>query len=352
MPGRNLIHPDCRADFVKSIQQLKPGETFHGESIALRKDGSSLRVEAHGSLILIEGEPRLLVGAHNVTKRHLAEEALQEREKRLSDIITNASEIIYTLSPEGVFTFVSPAWTAKLGHNVADVLGRNFAAFLHPDNVPDYFQLMKLLRKTGKLRKGVEYQVRHKDGTWRWHRTTGSMLRDNQGNPAGYVGVAEDITEQVRAKEILQERERQLSNIIESASETISTFTPEGIFTFVSSALTRNFGYDVADLIGHSLTEFIHPDDVPRCTYILNRMRTSGKPRDSAEYRMRHKDGTYHWRRMAASVLRDNRGNTTGYVGVAEDITAQGNRTPPGRSQTGRRGRQPRQKPVPGQRQQ
>jgi PAS domain S-box-containing protein len=126
----------------------------------------------------------------------------------------------------------------------------------------------------------------------------------------------------MRAEEALQQREKQLNDIVQNASETIYTFAPDGIFTFVSSAWTQNLGHDVADVLGHSFTEFIHPDDVPRCVYLISRMQTTGKPRESTEYRVRHKDGSWRWHRTSGSVLRDSQGKPTGYVGVAEDITA------------------------------
>ena len=93
-------------------------------------------------------------------------------------------------------------------------------------------------------------------------------------------------------KRFFNKREKQLSDIVANASETICTFSPEGIFTFVSPAWTENLGHDPAEVLGHSFTEFIHPEDLSQCTALLERVRTVGNPRESVEYRIRHKDGT------------------------------------------------------------
>ena len=55
---------------------------------------------------------------------------LRQREDRLNSIINNVSELIYTLSPEGIVTFTSPAWSDKLGWEVIAIQGKSFA--FHP----------------------------------------------------------------------------------------------------------------------------------------------------------------------------------------------------------------------------
>ena len=48
---------------------------------------------------------------------------------------------------------------------------------------------------TGEPERGVEYRIQHNDGTWRWHKSAISLVRDNDRKPPYIVGIAEDITE-------------------------------------------------------------------------------------------------------------------------------------------------------------
>ena len=53
---------------------------------------------------------------------------------RLRALTEYALEIITVQDATGVFTYVNEAVTRHLGHAAADLLGRNAAEFLHPDD--------------------------------------------------------------------------------------------------------------------------------------------------------------------------------------------------------------------------
>ena len=136
----------------------------------------------------------------NITNRKRAEELIRASEERLTTIVHNAAESIYTMSLDGVLTFVSPVWTRILGHDLSEVEGQNFTPFIHPEDVAECQATLKRVLATGEPQHRT-YRIRHKDGNWRWHRTAGSLVKDSQGRPAYFVGVAEDVTEQMRAEE-------------------------------------------------------------------------------------------------------------------------------------------------------
>jgi PAS domain S-box-containing protein len=109
-------------------------------------------------------------------------------------IIEHANEIVFTLSPEGVFLFVSPAWTRMLGHPVEEVIGRPFATFVHPDDIARCKRHLQQVFTNAGRGQAVEYRVRHSDGTWRWHRTNGAVMPGDADRPASFVGIARDVT--------------------------------------------------------------------------------------------------------------------------------------------------------------
>ena len=136
-----------------------------------------------------------------LVKRAAAEKALRESEERYRLLIENSHDIIFTLNMDGVFTFVSPSWTALLGHPLNQVVGQPFQPFVHPDDLAACMVSLRALFETGQREKNLEYRVRRIDGSWRWYNTSGVPLRNEAGMVVGYQGSARDITEYKQAEE-------------------------------------------------------------------------------------------------------------------------------------------------------
>ncbi|MEH2413540.1 PAS domain S-box protein [Nostoc sp.] len=133
---------------------------------------------------------------------------LIESDAKFRRIVENANNIIFALTLEGIFSYVSPNWTEIFGHEVAEVEGKSFIPFIHPDDVhicADYFQR---LLTTSKKQDAIEYRIKHKNGTWRWHTSNSSVIRDTNGNVLNFVGICHDTTDRKQALEALAERAR------------------------------------------------------------------------------------------------------------------------------------------------
>ncbi|MCC5650198.1 PAS domain S-box protein [Nostoc sp. XA013] len=131
--------------------------------------------------------------------------ALIESDTKFRTIIENANNIIFALTLEGIFSYVSPNWTEIFGHEIAEVEGKSFVPFIHPDDVPicaDYFQ--KIATTTEK-QDAIEYRIKHKNGTWRWHTSNSSVIRDANGNVLNFVGICHDTTDRKQAEVALRE---------------------------------------------------------------------------------------------------------------------------------------------------
>jgi diguanylate cyclase (GGDEF)-like protein/PAS domain S-box-containing protein len=115
-------------------------------------------------------------------------------EEKFRLLINNSHDIIYTLNQDGIFTFVSPAWTGLLGHRVEDVAGHSFAEFVHPDDLSICTSALSRLFATGQLQADIEYRVRHLDQSWHWHSSNALPLLDEAGKVIGFEGTAKDIT--------------------------------------------------------------------------------------------------------------------------------------------------------------
>jgi len=140
----------------------------------------------------------------DITEYKRTKTALRVSEEKYRRLIENSHDIIYTLTPDGVFTFVSPSWTTHLGHQVTEVTGKPFQQFVHPDDIARCLVFLRAMNEPGQRQTGIEYRAQHADGTWRWHNTNAVPLNNEAGTVVGFEGIATDITERKRTEDKLR----------------------------------------------------------------------------------------------------------------------------------------------------
>jgi len=96
-------------------------------------------------------------------------------------------------------------------------------------------------------------------------------------------------TERKHAIEALQRREEHFRSLIENALDLISIISEDGTIRYASPSHERVLGYRADELVGHSVFQFIHPEDVGE---FASAFSATGPPSSIAS-RVRHKNGTW-----------------------------------------------------------
>jgi PAS domain S-box-containing protein len=195
--------------------------------------------------------------------QHIAKnmtEALRESEEKYRFLIENSHDIIYTLNMDGVFTFVSLAWTILLGYPVAQVVGRPFQPFVHPDDLPDCLAFLHSVIETGQRQEGVEYRVKHIDGAWRWHTSSAVPLRDETGRITGLEGTARDISGRKYAEDALKQIRQNYETFFNTIDEFLFVLDEQGKIISINTTVTDRLGYAREELLGQSVL-MVHPPE-------------------------------------------------------------------------------------------
>ncbi len=119
----------------------------------------------------------------------------------------------------------------------------------------------------------------------------------------------------------VQNREDYFRSLVENASDIIGILDAEARFAYVSPPVTRILGYDQEKIVGNSLFNYIHPEDLDRCrTQFGEKIRNPETSLTSIEFRVRHQDGSF---RVFESTNRNllNHEAVQGVVVNARDIT-------------------------------
>ena len=165
---------------------------------------------------------------------------LRASEEMFRLLIEHSHDIIYSLTSDGIFIYVSPVWTVLLGHPVSEVIGKSFQDFVHADDVPACIAWLQKVIESGQRQEGIEYRVRHLNGEWLLHTSSAVPFSDGTSNVTGYYGIAADITEQKRAlmEKIAQEQRHLLAQHTEKARESERESISRDLHDELGQALT------------------------------------------------------------------------------------------------------------------
>ncbi len=125
-----------------------------------------------------------------------------------------------------------------------------------------------------------------------------------------------------RMRHQLVEREELFRLISENAMDMIAVVDLEWRRLYNSPAYNRILGYSDEELIGSQFFDLVHPDD----RYVAEQAvkeSTGATQIRTVQYRMHHKDGTWHVIESGANPIGDGQGSVTKFVIVNRDVSEQ-----------------------------
>ncbi len=137
---------------------------------------------------------------------------------RLQQLYDKAPLGYQSLDENGCFLAVNQAWLDILGYREEEVIGRNFADFLHPEWQGHFQESFPRFKDKGEIRE-VEFEMRCKDGRIITVAFDGKIGRDQDGRFQQTHCIFRDITAR-RAEEAKREAERRLLRICHLAVDT------------------------------------------------------------------------------------------------------------------------------------
>ncbi|MBN1874555.1 MAG: PAS domain-containing protein [Anaerolineae bacterium] len=137
---------------------------------------------------------------------HMAMEAAQESEARFRQLAENVQEAFWmTDAAQGHFLYISPVYEEMWGRSREEL-------YMHPDawiksvHTQDRARVISLWEQRMRGGYNAVYRIRHPDGSIHWIEDRAFPIQDTSGQVYRIGGVLRDITEQVLAREKLEQR--------------------------------------------------------------------------------------------------------------------------------------------------
>ncbi|MFW5728208.1 MAG: sensor histidine kinase, partial [Spirochaetota bacterium] len=227
-----LLHGDDYDSTMRAMEDHLAGraDEYDCEYRIRAADGSYRWIHDSGTITARhpDGAPRTVTGlVRDVDRQRRTEEEARRSEDWFRKVVENANDVVYALDLDGIFTYVSPAWTPIVGHAPDEVVGHSFEEFVHEEDVPACRAFLEKVTREGVANAGVEYRVLHKNGSIRVHSSNAAPLRGDDEKVTGYLGIARDITERVQAREridaLLQEKDLLLREVHHRVKNNLTT---------------------------------------------------------------------------------------------------------------------------------
>jgi PAS domain S-box-containing protein len=245
-----------------------------------------------------------------------------ESEELYRLLAENSTDMISKHTPEGVYTYASPACRNLLGYEPEELLGRSVYTFFHPEDSKRMGNAHSKSLERPDIYT-VSYRIRRKSGSYIWFETTNRAVRDPETSEVlEIIGVSRDVTERKRIEEALRKSEEFHRLAVEAGR--IGTWDldlqTEECLISPKMAELMDFSVDRTTVPGARWRESIVPEDRNSMSSALAASIESDAPFD-LEFRIALKDGTRRWLYSRGGVFRDASGKALRVHGASIDVT-------------------------------
>ncbi len=313
---RDLVHrDDVERTFEAVRAHFEDYTPFDTEYRLRTKSGSYRWFRVRGVAVRDEtGKPIRMAGSiQDIHDRRMTEEALQASEERFELAVQGTSEGLWDWDVVTNTVWYAPRFKELLGYDGDEFphVFESFEAALHPkDKKPTLEAVRRHLEDNEPF--DVQYRLRTKGGEYRWFRARGVAIRDESGKPIRMAGSIQDITDDRKYQQLINQQ----ATAISSTMEGIALLDSEGRYTFMNKAHAEMYGFDdPEELLCRSWQTLYEPEEAAK----LEQEAFPALARDGrwhGEVTGKKKDGTLFEAEVSLTAL-----DCGGLVCVCRDIT-------------------------------
>ena len=315
-----LIHPED-IPAAQKIHETAP-TSIDEIKFTLRirhKDGHYLYLEFTAHPIIRGG---VFIGGigvgRNITTEKIAEEALGISLERYEVLVNGATDIIYTVSPEGIVTTVNPFIKVVTGWNIDEVVGKNFIQFMHPEE-HEYALKIHNIIASGQKPPIFELRFLQKSGNYLSAEFSITPLFRN-GQFLGTLGIGRDVTERNKFVNMIKISEQRQKVVLNSIKDIAWLKDVNGAYLMVNETFEKIYGIRSEHIAGSTDFDIFSFEKASVLQKEDNEVIATGRPIIKEKHL---KMGERETKIVEISIVPvfDHSGGVNGTVGIAHDIT-------------------------------
>jgi len=315
-------HPEDRIKFTKEVEEKGSIKNYvvmlrktNGEEI-ITLCSATLRRAPDGSVLGYQTIVR------DITQERKALESLRESETQKKAILDASIDRIRLSDTDMKIMWANQTYTRALNIHPEELIGKRcYTVFAKRDTPCSECPSIKAI-KSGKIEHSILTRHSPENNERKTYLDSYAVpLKDEAGDIVKCIQITRNITEQVLALEALQKSEEKYRTILESIEEGYYEVDLAGNFTFFNDSICKMFGYRRDELLGMNNREYTNKKTAERIYKVSKRVYKTGKPKNIVDFEIIRKNGGRRNVEVSVSLMKDSKGNATGFRGILRDVT-------------------------------
>ena len=305
-------------EYKRLWDAITSGKEWYGEFQNRKKNGEIYFESASISPITDEkgNITHFLAVKEDITERKRAEEALLRSRKEFQNYFDSNSIGLSVTASDKTWIEVNQRLCKIFGYSKEELTGLTWVDLSHPDDLSANMALFQQAINGEIDNYELEKRFIKKDGSVIYVTLSVVCQRNDDGSIHHFLSSYIDISEQKNAETLI----KTLSKAIEQSPTSVIITDAEGKIEFVNTKFTSLMQYPLNEIKNKNLRIF-NPGHVPKEVFeIMWKTLRSGSIWQ-AESLNRKKDGSTFWENVIISPLLDDKGATSNYIIISEDIT-------------------------------
>ncbi len=309
------VHPESRREFQQLLE--KNGMVAGFEAEMLRKDGQKIWVSITAQKVQLTESTVYYEGiVEDITQRKKAELQL----RLLSRAVEQSANAVIITDARGTIQYVNPGFCQLTGYRPEEVVGKNPRVLNSGKTPPQTFKDLWETITSGREWRGV-FLNRKKDGTLFWENATISPITDEQGDITHFLAMKEDITEQRRMQEKLQNAHLDCERLLSSISAALIGLNETDRVMRWNQMAETLFGIPAEQVVGKSFLECGIQWDWIRMLECIGEIRRTRQINNWEDVPYQKPDGKKGFLSVTANPILTNTGRMVGLTLLILEVT-------------------------------
>lgn len=255
--------------------------------------------------------------------------------KRISMVASRTTNSVIITDIAGKTEWINDAFIKLTGYELTEIINKKPGDFLQGEDTDE----KTIARISSRLKKNqgfAEDIVNYaKDGTPYWvHIDCDPIFNDDE--LIGFISIESDITQRKKTEDNLLKKTAELNAVLNAATEiSVITTDTDGLITMFNSGAEKMLGYSAEELVGKETPALLHLESevILRGHELSKELKQeingfnvfiaipNIEGSETREWTYIKKDGSHISVNLSVTTITSENGETTGYLGVAQDIT-------------------------------